>query len=253
MKMNTILQLALIALSLSASECHQFKIYNHCPFTIWPGILGNAGLGQPLNGGFELGQYQTRVIDVGHGWGGRVWGRTQCDASGRCVTGDCGGKIQCNGAGGVPPVTLAEWTFDGHANQDYYDISLVDGYNLPMQIRLVQGTHQDSHGKYECNTAGCNADLNARCPDELKVKNRDGYTVACMSACMKFNTDEYCCRGAHNTPQTCKARDWPKNYPAIFKQACPDAYSYAYDDTTSTYTCRSAPGRETAYEIVFCP
>ncbi len=120
-----------------------------------------------------------------------------------------------------------------------------------MQIRPIPGTFRKTgNGKYDCNTAGCYADLNARCPAELAVKSR-GRTVACKSACMKFNTDQYCCRGAHNKPKTCKSSDWPKNYPAIFKKACPDAYSYAYDDTTSTFTCRGNPS--TGYEIVYCP
>jgi len=123
-----------------------------------------------------------------------------------------GNRIACNGAGGVPPVTLAEFTFDGWGGQDYYDISLVDGYNLPMQIVPIAGTYRKTgNGKYDCNTAGCYADLNARCPGELAVKP-NGWAVACKSACEAFNTDQYCCRGAYNTPQTCKSSNWPTNY-----------------------------------------
>lgn len=58
-----------------------------------------------------------------------------CFNLGHCATGDCGGRIECNGAGGVPPATLAEFQFDGHGGLDYYDVSLVDGYNLPMAIQ----------------------------------------------------------------------------------------------------------------------
>ena len=36
--------------------------------------------------------------------------------------------------GGQPPATLAEFTLNGWGNQDYYDVSLVDGYNLQMSI-----------------------------------------------------------------------------------------------------------------------
>ena len=39
--------------------------------------------------------------------------------------------------GGEPPVTLAEFTLNGGGDQDYYDISLVDGFNLPMIMRVV--------------------------------------------------------------------------------------------------------------------
>lgn len=51
-----------------------------------------------------------------------------------CGTADCGsGQVACNGAGAVPPATLAEFTLvpDG---QDVYDISNVDGFNLPVSI-----------------------------------------------------------------------------------------------------------------------
>ena len=44
--------------------------------------------------------------------------------------------------GGNPPVSLFEVTFDGYGNIDYYDISLVDGYNLPIRVDLVPGTFQ---------------------------------------------------------------------------------------------------------------
>ncbi|OWA54633.1 hypothetical protein BV898_19032 [Hypsibius exemplaris] len=42
------------------------------------------------------------------------------------------------------------------------------------------------------------------------------------------------------------------NYGRIFKNACPDAYSYAYDDATSTFTCSSAPGKASGHIISFC-
>ncbi|KAL0358816.1 UNVERIFIED_CONTAM: Pathogenesis-related thaumatin-like protein 3.5 [Sesamum angustifolium] len=34
----------------------------------------------------------------------------------------------------------------------------------------------------------------------------------------------------------------------MFKRACPRAYSYAYDDGTSTFTCKASE-----YAIMFCP
>uniref|UniRef100_J3LCG7 Phytocyanin domain-containing protein n=1 Tax=Oryza brachyantha TaxID=4533 RepID=J3LCG7_ORYBR len=37
---------------------------------------------------------------------------------------------------------------------------------------------------------------------------------------------------------------------SFFKNACPRAYSYAYDDATSTFTCT---GGDTTYAITFCP
>ncbi len=136
---------------------------------------------------------------------------------------------------------------------DYYDVSLVDGYNLPIQITPIAGTfHKVGNSHYDCNAAGCHGDLNGHCPHELALKGAGGHTVGCKSACLAFNTDEYCCRGAHNKPETCKSRNWKVNYPAIFKKSCPDAYSYAYDDHSSTFTCHSNGAHKTGYVVKFC-
>ncbi|BES99051.1 Thaumatin family [Nesidiocoris tenuis] len=234
---------------VASAGANEIKLYNNCPFTVWPGIQGNPGKGQPDGGGFSLAAYQARSIYVAGDWAGRIWARTSCE-SGRCATGDCGNRIECDGAGGVPPVSLAEITLSGYGGVDFYDISLVDGYNLPIKMFPISGYAGRGAGRYDCTPAGCQADLNAICPAELAVKS-GGWTVACLSACMKFNTDEYCCRNAHGTPQTCRSTDWPVNYPAVFKRACPDAYSYAYDDTTSTFTCKGNPAAN--YQVTFCP
>lgn len=67
----------------------------------------------------------------------------------------------------------------------------------------------------------------------------------CLSACAKWNKDQYCCTGSHNTPATCS----PSEYSTQAKKVCPDAYSYAYDDQTSTFIIPQGGG----FEIVFCP
>ncbi|KAL0651629.1 hypothetical protein Bca4012_094320 [Brassica carinata] len=77
----------------------------------------------------------------------------------------------------------------------------------------------------------------------LRVPN-GGSVVACKSACEAFGTPQYCCTGAFDKPETCP----PTDYSRIFKTACPKAYSYAYDDATSTFTCANAN-----YSIIFCP
>jgi hypothetical protein len=74
-------------------------------------------------------------------WQGRVWGRTNCtvnDDSCSCETGDCLGKLNCEFSGSTP-ATLAEFTLAGGINgtQTFYDISLVDGYNLPLGINYI--------------------------------------------------------------------------------------------------------------------
>ncbi|KAF5187444.1 Thaumatin-like protein [Thalictrum thalictroides] len=214
-----------------------FTFLNNCDYTVWPGILANSGSPKLETTGFTLEKGTSRLLQASTGWSGRFWGRTSCNfdesGQGSCLTGDCGsGQIECNGAGATPPATLAEFTL-GSGSQDFYDVSLVDGYNLPM---VVEGTG----GIGTCAATGCVTDLNRSCPTELRV----GEGEACKSACEAFGTAEYCCSGAFNTPTTCK----PSVYSVMFKTACPRSYSYAYDDATSTFTCTGAD-----YIITFCP
>ncbi|KAG8476202.1 hypothetical protein CXB51_033156 [Gossypium anomalum] len=171
-------------------------------------------------------------------WSSRFWGRHGCslDASGygRCATGDWGGSSFCNGVSRTPPATLAEVTLS--QQQDFYDVSLVDGYNIAMSITPFKGA-----GK--CSYAGCVCDLNLMCPVALQVRDNK-QVVACKSACFAFNSPRYCCTDNFGSPQSCK----PTAYSKIFKTACPKAYSYAYDDPTSIATC----SRDN-YLVTFCP
>nr|CAI5847120.1 unnamed protein product [Callosobruchus analis] len=174
-----------------------------------------------------------RVVWAEENWAGRFWGRTWCNpGSQHCLTGDCGNRLECAGAGGVPPATLAEITLKGDAGQDFYDISLVDGYNIQMSMTPIGDSGDGS--QYSCKRAGCDFNINNDCPDPLRVNSEHGI-IACKSACLAFNNDEYCCRGAFNDPNKCRADEYANR----FKAHCPDAYSYAYDDHKSTFTCQA--------------
>ncbi|XP_071717680.1 thaumatin-like protein 1 [Rutidosis leptorrhynchoides] len=214
-----------------------FTFVNKCDYTVWPGILANAGSPSLDTTGFELPEESSRSFQAPTGWSGRFWGRTGCNfdrsGSGSCQTGDCGsGDVECNGAGAAPPATLAEFTL-GTGGSDFYDVSLVDGYNIAMIVEV-------SGGSGLCETTGCVNDLNQQCPSELRVESGQG----CRSACEAFGSPEYCCSGAYNTPATCK----PSVYSQMFKSVCPRSYSYAYDDPTSTFTCAGGD-----YTVTFCP
>ncbi|KAG9234507.1 thaumatin family-domain-containing protein [Amylocarpus encephaloides] len=127
------------------------KITNNCGETLWPGIGTQAGTG-PGIGGFELAPGEGVDLMVSANWQGRVWGRTNCsfNAAGTgpadgegpsCDSGDCQGVLDCV-ATGVSPATLAEYDLaGGNGNrQCFYDISLVDGYNLPLGIVMLPGS-----------------------------------------------------------------------------------------------------------------
>ncbi|KAL3844991.1 hypothetical protein ACJIZ3_002394 [Penstemon smallii] len=240
----------IFSLSPGGAFSATFTFMNQCTHTVWPGILSNAGTDQLSTTGFGLNSGESIQVSAPTSWSGRMWGRTLCSqnpTTGKftCQTGDCGsGAVECIGGGAAPPATLAEFTLNGANGLDFYDVSLVDGYNLPMLVVPQGGVGGN------CTTTGCVADLNGECPAELRVANvvsaedGGGGSVACKSACEAFGDPMYCCSGAYATPDTCK----PSMYSEFFKSACPRAYSYAYDDGTSTFTCASAD-----YVITFCP
>ena len=67
----------------------------------------------------------------------------------------------------------------------------------------------------------------------------------CLSECAKTNAPADCCTGSYNNPKVCK----PSGYSTAAKAICPDAYSYAFDDQTSTFIIPSGGG----WEVTFCP
>jgi hypothetical protein len=154
---------------------------------------------------------------------------------------------------GISDTTLAEYSLDQINGDDYYDISIVDGYNLPIKIQPIVGTYRiirfDSK-KYDCTAPVCKYNFLEDCPISLrKIKN--GRTIACLSACSRFQTGDYCCPNGsvYGSEKLCKA----SSYKRFFKSKCPDAYSYAFDDQQSVYSCRSAQGKTTGYITTFCP
>ncbi|ORX90857.1 Osmotin, thaumatin-like protein, partial [Basidiobolus meristosporus CBS 931.73] len=216
---------------------------NKCSHNVWlasSSTWANSPL--PSDGGLipSGGSYTLAVM---RGWQGRFWGRTECNwgAGQTCATGDCGsGMKYCNALSGQTPASLAEFKFDGWSDLDYYDVSLVDGYNLPVTIR--PHTSSSSNNPYDCGIPSVKKDINPLCPPELQKHNSKGEVVGCHSACVALGTDEHCCTGAHNSPQTCA----PSMYSQLFKDACPGCYSYAYDDATSMFSCSGD------YTVQFC-
>ncbi|XP_057543433.1 pathogenesis-related protein 5-like [Amaranthus tricolor] len=232
----------LLGFSTKTASATVFNLHNNCPYTVWPGSLTANGEPLLLQSNSILPPGDSITLNPPAGWSGRFWARTGCNfntnGQGNCSTGDCGG-LSCTG-GGLPPVSLVEFTLNGAGRMDFYDVSLVDGYNVGIGVKPING------GTGNCEYAGCVEDLNGSCPPELQVIDpaQEGVVVACKSACAAFNRPEYCCSEDHATPETCS----PTEYSELFKNACPSAYSYAYDDASSTCTCVGSD-----YLITFCP
>lgn len=279
----------------------QLIITNQCSDTIWPGIQTDDGHG-PSTNGFDLFPGTSQNLSISTDWTGRVWARTNCTfnatGSGSCLTGDCGGVLNCTIAGTA--ATLAEFNLPGYDNLSYYDISLVDGYNLPLAIQVLlnasnpggppanetnpacvasvwdsapkgfnpySGSEQvflNTNGSYPLpfDTALSEKDVQTWCPYDLQtnpLKEIDGKPCPCfvgedvahppfnpcLSACSKYGKDKFCCTGKYGSSKKCG----PNYYSRQAKKVCPDAYSYAFDDASSTFTAPMGTG----FEIVFCP
>ncbi|XP_050224223.1 thaumatin-like protein [Mercurialis annua] len=219
-----------------------FYLHNKCPFPVWPATASNTGHPVIARGGFYLPSGKIQRVDAPWDWTGRIWARTGCNFNSNwqpaCETGDCDGRLECNGLIGTPPATLVQISLQADKRQpNFYDISLVDGYNIPISITNKQLSPK-------CTINGCLKSLLKSCPYELQVVNDNGDVVACKSGCLAFNSDSFCCRNEYGTPQKCK----PNVYSKIFKDACPNYYSYAFDSPSPLVNCAS-----NEYVITFCP
>ncbi|KAL8903821.1 MAG: hypothetical protein Q9207_003681 [Kuettlingeria erythrocarpa] len=251
-------------------------VSNQCKETIWPGVGTQAGTG-PATQGFQLTPGQSRSLTVSADWQGRVWGRTNCsfNAAGTapassgtgvaCGTGDCGGTINCRGTG-VVPVTLAEFTLSSSSGQAFYDISLVDGYNVPMGIIAIDSDVPPNLTNPMCigtasllaaaNTAAGRSfgttpqypipleekeswdDVQGWCPWDLQLdppkKPGDGvYPYPDASIKRPYFNPCYSACAKYNKASDCCSGSYnsptvckPSLYSTQAKKVCPDAYSF---------------------------
>jgi hypothetical protein len=228
-----------------ASGDRRVTFVNHLSQEIW--VAATPDTTHPLTAtGWALRPGQNVTITVPNKYNGRFWGRTGCvfhGNAGHCQTGDCAGVFQCTGWGTIP-ATLAEWNLDAWDNLDFYDVSMVDGSNLPMYIYPTSGDAGSKVSPNGCVAAGCTHAV--PCPAALQIMAA-GQVVACESPCAKLGGDQYCCRGQWAARSACDPAKWPVDYAAIFKKAEPYAYSYVDDDATSVYTCKGTCN----YNVVF--
>jgi Thaumatin family len=190
-------------------------IENHCTYTVWAAAIpsstfpGSVPLGIASGQAFQLTWPQT-------GWSGRIWGRTQCTpaANGAIPTGNCVADTFV--ANSLVELTLGD--------PDFYDVSLVDGFNIPIGI-IVMGHDLDQNDVSNCGSPVCAKDLLFDCPASQQYKDNNGDVVACKN---KQNLGDI--------------TRW-------FKARCPTSATYPSYDTSSAFTCRGYP----SYTISFCP
>ncbi|KAI8371690.1 thaumatin, partial [Radiomyces spectabilis] len=198
-------------------------VQNDCDHSI---IAGESENGHWYGTSANVAPHSSHTFTLKPHWKGRIWGREVCDDD-------------CTYAGIGSPASLAEFLFKDGEGKDFYDISLVDGYNLPLKIDPIQPRNPAEGDFYRCGSPSCMGVPD--CPKELQII-KDGKVLGCKSACSQFGGDEHCCLGEFGEG-ICA----PSSYSKIFKSACPHAYSFAYDDATSMFMCQAS-----GYKVTFC-
>ena len=230
---------AAVAALASPAGATTFTVKNNCSYTVFPGIFPASVFS---NGGWTLAPGASSTFTVPSGSVGRLWGRTGCNSASpaQCTTGSCGGTgLQCAGTTGQPNTSLFEWNINA-SGTDWYDVSYVDAVDNPIGVSVTNAS---------CvSPSVCSASVITSCPSDL----RSG--AFCLSPCSRFNTDQFCCRGAFGTPQTCVVANWTavaQTYVNNIHSLCPREYSYAYDENAggALQTCPTGSN----FTITFCP
>jgi len=118
--------------------------------------------------------------------------------------------------------TLAELTFNTDFNDfDWYNISHVDAFNLPMQIAPL--------ARPKCEALTCAVDLVPDCPEVGRYEDSNGDLVACVSP----------------------DRNNAMSPVAEYFQQCDDAYAWSGDDQSKPSPVRACAGED--FQIGFCP
>ncbi|HEX4403188.1 MAG TPA: thaumatin family protein [Polyangia bacterium] len=204
-------------------------ILNSCSYDIWT-------FGLP-NGTLKIAAGDLQVVGWSNKFSGRVWPRSGCA--------DTGNNPKCAQTGND---TLAEFTLNAGMKDDWYDISLVDGFTIPLSIIQLDGawTPDPSYvpggkllGDMSCGSPVCAVDLLKNCPASQQKKDSMGNVVECVNGESS--------NGGHG----------PTAVTSYMKMACPTSYTYPFDDPQSLFTCPSVEQNNGVgakdYEIVYCP
>ena len=120
--------------------------------------------------------------------------------------------------------SLAEFTFNTDFNDfDWYNISYVDAFNLPIQIAPLE--------RPMCKRLTCAGDLLPECPSVGRFEDSKGELVACVSP----------------------NRDDAMSPVALYFEGCDDAYAWSGDDQKGDdpSPVRACAGED--WQIGFCP
>ena len=120
--------------------------------------------------------------------------------------------------------SLAEFTFNTDFNDfDWYNISYVDAFNLPLQITPLV--------RPKCKALSCPNDLLPACPSVGRFQDPQGALVACVSP----------------------DRNDAMSPVALYFESCDDTYAWSGDDQKGDdpSPVRACAGED--FQITFCP
>lgn len=219
------------------------RFINECDQPIWAGASGEEDPAGAFDAVTWLDPQECIAVPVREAQGARAWGRTAC-------TGDVCAADGNEGRGTLVQLNLP---LEG---ADVYDVSLVDGFNVPMAMIPVATSYPASE---PCRAASCAADLTVVCPEALLRYDEQGDVAYCASPCQACEACPGCddcaelgspaCAGCGElaelccTGQACQANE----HTMLWKSLCPDAITYPEDAGARACTQR------TDFDVVFCP
>ena len=239
--------------AVSSARSRKFAFFNQTATQLWVGAAGDTH-GNPLmgGGGWLLDANAAVSFTVPMPFtSARFWARPVCQQDPNnptCASPTCTGpnQTQCTLTHTSGLTTLFEINMGSQGGDvDFYDISNVDAYNLPIAVIPVPGSYSGANPNdpFSCGSIAFAQDLDAVCPPPLQTINSQNHKVVdCTNQCGVdgLKTIPLCatCTGSGQ----CETNA----YSLVFKTACPGCYSFSYDDATSTYACRGAD-----YEVIF--
>jgi hypothetical protein len=103
-----------------------------------------------------------------------------------------------------------------------YDVSYIDGSNVPVTIRPIFGTYKKGSGQYDCGIAGqCLKDLRTAADPSIRLMS-NGKVIGTWAACSPItkNNPQYCCSDNHDKPETCPKSAIPAKFYSNLKKIC---------------------------------
>lgn len=135
---------------------------------------------------------------------------------------------------------------------DWYDVSIQGGYNLPVTIVSTGFNNRDPQDRSSCVGPNWNHAISENvCPDELQAPGTGPDYQVCLAPCTAIGGSGFCC----TNPTACTVTGgcqtlWPTpDYYTIFKNSCPNCL--VTNCETSNFYCGSQGGL-TQYLITFC-